>query len=113
MVIMETLAHLDALIISAVLLAAVLLVHVVPFLTDRHGIRANNVPGPLWARFTDAWMGLVALRGHRSETVHELHQKHGESAILMFGYASTIIGTCIDRSTCSLHVNTGLAGMRG
>jgi hypothetical protein len=71
--------NLDPLALLASLVALVAIWHLIPYFADKHGIRANNVSGPLLARFTDAWLGLVALRGHRSEAVHELHQKYGES----------------------------------
>ena len=55
----------------------ILAVHVVPYIVDTHGIR--SIPGPWLARFTDAWLGRVAARGHRSEVVHEIHKQYGES----------------------------------
>ncbi|EMD34717.1 hypothetical protein CERSUDRAFT_116910 [Gelatoporia subvermispora B] len=58
-----------------VLAVGVALVHVVPWLLDPHGIR--SYPGPLLAKFSDAWLGWVAAQGHRSEVVHELHKKYG------------------------------------
>jgi len=53
----------------------VLTVHLVPYVVDSHGIR--SIPGPWIARFTDAWLGRVAARGHRSEVVHDMHKKYG------------------------------------
>lgn len=53
----------------------VVLAHVIPWLVDVHGIR--SYPGPFWARFTDLWLGWVAAQGHRSEVVHEMHNKYG------------------------------------
>ena len=53
----------------------VILVHLVPWLVDPHGLRA--FPGPWLARFSDLWLGRVAQRGHRSEVVHEMHEKYG------------------------------------
>jgi len=60
-----------------VLVAAsgVLLFHVVPWLLDPHGIR--SYPGPFIAKFSDIWLGTVAPAGHRSEVVHDLHNKYG------------------------------------
>ena len=55
----------------------VLVVHLVPYVVDTRGVR--SIPGPWLAKFTDAWLGRVAARGHRSEVVHELHTKYGES----------------------------------
>lgn len=55
---------------------AVVLSHFVPWLFDPHGIRLY--PGPLLAKFTDAWLGWVSREGHRSEVVHSLHKKYGK-----------------------------------
>ena len=54
----------------------ILAIHVVPYVVDAHGIR--SIPGPWIAKFTDAWLGRVAARGHRSEVVHGIHKKYGE-----------------------------------
>ena len=51
-------------------------VHLVPYVVDTRGVR--SIPGPWLAKFTDAWLGRVAARGHRSEVVHELHKRYGE-----------------------------------
>ena len=61
-----------------ILSAGVLLIvaaHLVPYAADTCGIR--SIPGPWLAKFTDAWLGRVAARGHRSEVVHELHKQYG------------------------------------
>ena len=58
----------------------VVLVHLVDYLFDSHALR--RYPGPFFAKFTDLWLGRVAAAGHRSETVHELHQKYGTSLSL-------------------------------
>ncbi|KAI0294428.1 cytochrome P450 [Russula brevipes] len=55
--------------------AVVVLVHFIPWLVDPHGLR--SFPGPWVARFSDLWLGRVAQHGHRSEVVHEMHQKYG------------------------------------
>jgi benzoate 4-monooxygenase len=57
------------------LCAAVLALHVVPWLVDPYGIR--DVPGPFLAKFSDLWLGRVAALGHRSEVVHKLHAMYG------------------------------------
>ena len=56
-------------------LSSILLFHLVPYFLDPHAIRAY--PGPVLARLSDIWLGWVAAHGHRSERVHELHQKYG------------------------------------
>ncbi|KAK0492671.1 cytochrome P450 monooxygenase [Armillaria luteobubalina] len=56
-------------------LTLVILVHLVPYLIDSHGLR--SYPGPLLAKFSDAWLGCVAYKGHRSEVIHDLHTKYG------------------------------------
>ncbi|KAG6839759.1 hypothetical protein C0991_011914 [Blastosporella zonata] len=52
-----------------------LLAHLLPYLWDSHN--ARSLPGPFLARFSDLWLGLVSKGGHRSETIHDLHLKHG------------------------------------
>ncbi|PPQ70397.1 hypothetical protein CVT24_013135 [Panaeolus cyanescens] len=52
-----------------------LLVHLVPYVLDQNKLR--KYPGPFFAKFTDAWLGLVSKEGHRSEVVHAMHQKYG------------------------------------
>lgn len=56
--------------------SAIVLGHILVWLADPYKIRAY--PGPLLAKFSDAWLGYVAAHGHRSETVHEMHKKYGE-----------------------------------
>lgn len=63
--------------VAILISAAFLLVHLVPWLVDPHGIR--KYPGPFFAKFTDVWLGWVCKNGHRSEVVHSMHQKYGES----------------------------------
>jgi benzoate 4-monooxygenase len=53
----------------------VILGHLIPWIVDSHGLR--SFPGPWLAHFSDLWLGRVAHQGHRSEVVHELHQKYG------------------------------------
>ena len=53
----------------------IVLSYILNYILDPHGIR--SIPGPLFAKFTDAWLALVAKDGHRSEVVHELHKKFG------------------------------------
>lgn len=54
---------------------AVILAHFVPYLLDPFGQR--RIPGPFLAKFSDLWLGWTASQGHRSEVVHELHEKYG------------------------------------
>ena len=60
----------------AIVPAIVILVHFIPWFVDPHGLR--SFPGPWVARFSDLWLGRVAQQGHRSEVVHQMHQKYGE-----------------------------------
>lgn len=76
MAIVELFASLDLPSWAAIVLATVVLVHLVPYVLDPHGIRAY--PGPFWAKLTDLWLGKVAAEGHRSERVHDLHKKYGK-----------------------------------
>lgn len=66
---------LDAGTLAFLLPALFLLVHLVPYILDPHGIR--GYPGPFLAKFSDIWLGWVSSHGHRSEIVHEMHQKYG------------------------------------
>src|SRR5258707_4081234 len=52
-----------------------ILIHVIPYLVDSHKIR--KYPGPFFAKFSDIWLGWVCKSGHRSEVVHQIHQKYG------------------------------------
>ncbi|KAI9508525.1 cytochrome P450 monooxygenase pc-bph [Russula earlei] len=61
--------------VVAVIPTLVILVHLVPWLVDPHGLR--SFPGPLVARFSDLWLGRVAQQGHRSQVVHKMHEKYG------------------------------------
>ena len=49
--------------------------HVIPYLLDPYNQR--RIPGPLLAKFSDLWLGLTTVQGHRSESVHELHETYG------------------------------------
>ncbi|KAK0202475.1 cytochrome P450 monooxygenase pc-bph [Desarmillaria ectypa] len=60
-------------IVTIIILAV--LVHLVPYLSDSHRLR--SYPGPLVAKFSDAWLGFVGYQGRRSEVVHDLHRKYG------------------------------------
>lgn len=54
-----------------------ILSYVLSYIVDPHGIR--SIPGPFLAKFSDFWLGWISGHGHRSEVVHELHQKYGMS----------------------------------
>ncbi|KAK0202176.1 cytochrome P450 monooxygenase [Desarmillaria ectypa] len=60
-------------VVTAIVLAV--LVHLVPYLIDSHRLR--SYPGPLVAKFSDAWLACIAYQGRRSEVVHDLHRKYG------------------------------------
>ncbi|KAJ3501164.1 hypothetical protein NLJ89_g9465 [Agrocybe chaxingu] len=55
--------------------AVIVLAHFLSWLIDPHGIR--KIPGPLVAKFSDIWLGIISKNGHRSEVVHQMHQKYG------------------------------------
>ncbi|PWN96219.1 putative benzoate 4-monooxygenase cytochrome P450 [Tilletiopsis washingtonensis] len=57
------------------LVVAVVVAHVIPFITATHAI---SYPGPLLAKFSDFWLVRQAQKGKRFVVVHELHQKHGK-----------------------------------
>ncbi|KAJ7634986.1 cytochrome P450 monooxygenase [Roridomyces roridus] len=50
-------------------------VHLAIYLVDPYGIR--QYPGPLLAKFSDAWLGWISPHGHRSEIIHEMHLRYG------------------------------------
>lgn len=74
-IIANAIQQLDVYALAAAAVGAIVLGHIIPYLADPHGIR--SYPGPLLAKFSDAWLGWVASNGHRSEVVHQLHKKHG------------------------------------
>lgn len=51
------------------------LFHIVPWALDAQRVR--DIPGPFLAKFSDLWLGYVSKSGHRSEVVHEMHEKYG------------------------------------
>lgn len=61
--------------IAATIVGAVILFHLVPFITNTAFIK---YPGPFLAKFTDFWLLRTAMVGHRFEIVHEQHKKYGE-----------------------------------
>ncbi|EIN08191.1 cytochrome P450 monooxygenase pc-bph [Punctularia strigosozonata HHB-11173 SS5] len=65
----------DPLTLAGLGLAAVVVAHIGAYLLDPHNIR--DIPGPTLAKFSDAWLGWVAAKGHRSEVVHEMHAQYG------------------------------------
>lgn len=79
MAIVEALTQLNLASWLVLIPSLVLAGHVLLWLVDPHKIR--SYPGPLWAKFTDAWLGYTAAHGHRSEVVHELHKKYGECSV--------------------------------
>lgn len=77
MSIIGTLLESDWKTLLGVLGAAVIIGHIVSYVTDPHGLR--SFPGPALAKLSDLWLARVATNGHRSEVVHELHEKYGQS----------------------------------
>ncbi|PBK99824.1 cytochrome P450 [Armillaria gallica] len=67
--------HTDLPTVIATVTVLVVLIHLVPYLIDFHRLR--SYPGPLIAKFSDAWLGYVSHQGHRSEVIHDLHRKYG------------------------------------
>lgn len=61
--------------LSTLLPLAVVIAHLVPYLTDPFNQR--SIPGPFLAKFSDIWLGWVSSLSHRSDVVHELHKKYG------------------------------------
>ncbi|PBK64907.1 cytochrome P450 [Armillaria solidipes] len=67
--------HTDLPTVVATVFVLVVLVYLVPYLVDSHSLRPY--PGPLIAKFSDAWLVYVTYKEHRSEVVHDLHTKYG------------------------------------
>ncbi|KAK0475706.1 cytochrome P450 monooxygenase [Armillaria novae-zelandiae] len=67
--------HTELSTVVATILVLVLLVYLVPYLVDSHSLR--SYPGPLIAKFSDAWLVYATYMEHRSEAVHDLHSKYG------------------------------------
>jgi benzoate 4-monooxygenase len=88
---------LDPLVLAGIGLAAAIIVHVGSYLLDPHGIR--SIPGPLLAKFTDAWLGWIAAQGHRSEVVHGIHAEYGRNVLPSFMFMCEIY--TVVRSCCS------------
>ncbi|KIM86675.1 hypothetical protein PILCRDRAFT_96068 [Piloderma croceum F 1598] len=73
--IIGSLGGVDSITLLIFILIIVLLVHIVGYVADPHGIR--SIPGPFLAKFSDIWLGMVSGHSHRSEVVHEMHKKYG------------------------------------
>lgn len=82
--------HTDIPTVVAAAFVLVVLVYLVPYLADSHSLR--SYPGPLIAKFSDAWLVYVTYNEHRSEVVHNLHMKYGQSGI---DYAHSSNGSSI------------------
>lgn len=61
--------------IAISVIGAVVLFHLVPYITNTAIIK---YPGPFLAKFTDFWLMRTAMVGHRFEHVHKQHQKYGK-----------------------------------
>ncbi len=83
--------HADLPTVVTAVFVLVVLVYLVPYLVDSHSLR--SYPGPLIAKFSDAWLVYyVTYKEHRSEVVHDLHTKYGQSRI---DYAHSSNGSSI------------------
>ncbi|ELU36615.1 cytochrome P450 monooxygenase pc-bph [Rhizoctonia solani AG-1 IA] len=52
--------------------------YLVPFLYDPFHLRRSTIPGPKLAAISNLWLAYVSAKGHRSTSVHELHQRYGK-----------------------------------
>lgn len=77
MAIVETLLKLEWKALLGLFVAVVVVGHILAYVSDSHGLR--SFPGPILAKLSNLWLARVAANGHRSEVVHELHKKYGES----------------------------------
>lgn len=71
--------NIDATDVAIAIPILTLLAYVGPYLRDKYSIKANGVTGPFLARFSNVWLGQVAVGGNRSLAVHDLHKKFGQS----------------------------------
>lgn len=62
--------------IVATIVGALVLFHLVPYITNTAFIK---YPGPFFAKFSDFWLLRQAMVGHRYDSVHKQHQKYGKS----------------------------------
>ncbi|KAL1746722.1 cytochrome P450 [Schizophyllum fasciatum] len=62
-------------VLAGALPLALVLYHLVPYVLDTHHLR--GYPGPFLAKFSDFWLALLSRGGHRSESVHALHETYG------------------------------------
>lgn len=67
-------------------LVLVALYILIPFFTAHSSLRKYS--GPAAAKFTRLWLALQTRRGHRSEKVHEEHEKFGSSSPASFAARS-------------------------
>lgn len=37
----------------------------------------RHIPGPFWAKTTSKWLTIIDLLGHRTATIHQLHEQYG------------------------------------
>ena len=74
---------------------ALVLVYIVPFLSDRYGLR--RYPGPLAASLSSAWFANLVLKGNGISSVHKLHEKYGKyfHLISIFSFFTSCIGTFV------------------
>ena len=77
---------------------ALVLYHLVPYALDTHRLR--GYPGPFLAKFSDFWLALLSRGGHRSEKVHELHEKYGTCVIFADQYSAGSASSRPLRSHC-------------
>lgn len=68
----------------------VILYHLAVFLIDHNGLR--SIPGPFLAKLTDAWFGVVALKGLSCEVVYDLHKQYGMSFFVDIRFAECTLG---------------------
>lgn len=70
---------LDVLSILTVAVGVLVLVHLVPYLADPHGIR--SYPGPFVARFSKLWLARLAMEGRTATALRKAHEEYGTLAL--------------------------------
>ena len=79
---LSRLATLEPKFLALVPIVLLVVIYVVPFLTDKYALR--RYPGPLPASLSRAWFASLVLKGNGISSVHELHEKYGEHIHLAF-----------------------------
>ncbi|KAI0389592.1 cytochrome p450 benzoate 4-monooxygenase [Xylariaceae sp. FL0594] len=76
--------------------------YIVPYFTTYKHLR--HIPGPFWARFSNAWLALGARNGQKYAWVHDAHQRYA-SRVVRVGYNHVSIASAEGLRTVYAHGN--------